>query len=329
VNLLYSTLGFIGVYLYVSFASLLWEGIDRKLVARMQRRMGPPILQPFYDFLKMVSKESIVPRDANKLFELAPVFALAAAIALLAYTPLGFGPLFETKGDIILFIYLLTLIGFIRVLGAASSGSPYAQIGAQREMIILVSREAPMMLGIFTIMWRIRDLGVSKPFSLHVLYEHNVWEIGTPMSIIGALILLFVFMAWLASEIEVGFFDIPEAETELAEGTMAEYSGRHLAFFELANAIKAFVSASLVVAVFFPWGISGYLGLSGLPAMVADLLFHTLKVFAVLFVSMSIFRATSGRLRITQATNLFWTRLLPASVVGALLLVIDTLGVIA
>ncbi|QDA30373.1 CO-induced hydrogenase subunit K [Thermococcus indicus] len=328
-NVLYATLGFLGIYAYVSFASLLWGGIDRKLVARMQRRMGPPLLQPFYDFLKLVGKESIIPRDANRFFELAPVLALATSIALLAYTPLGFEPIFGTKGDVILFIYLLTLIGFLRVVGAVSSGSPYAQIGAQREMIILVSREGPMMLALFTILWRLSDLGVTKPFSMGTFYEHNVWELGTPMSIIGAVVLLLVFLAWLASEIEVGYFDIPEAETELAEGTMAEYSGRHLALFELANAIKAFVSASLVVAIFFPWGISGYIGLTGLPAVVIDLLFHTLKVFAVLFVSMSLFRAVTGRLRINQAVSLFWTRMLPAAIVGALLLAIDTLGVVA
>ncbi|ASA78370.1 respiratory chain complex I subunit 1 family protein [Thermococcus sp. 5-4] len=328
-NVLYATLGFLGVYAYVSFASLLWGGLDRKLVARMQRRMGPPLLQPFYDFLKLVSKESIIPRDANRFFELAPVLALATSIALLAYTPLGFEPLFGTKGDVILFIYLLTLIGFLRVLGAVSSGSPYAQIGAQREMIILVSREGPMMLALFTILWRLNELGVTKPFSMGTFYEHNIWELGTPLSLIGTFILLLVFVAWLASEIEVGYFDIPEAETELAEGTMAEYSGRHLALFELANAIKAFVSASLVVAIFFPWGISGYLGLSGVAAIVVDLLFHTLKVFAVLFVSMSVFRAVTGRLRINQAVGLFWTRMLPAAIVGALLLAIDTLGVIA
>ncbi|ASJ05440.1 respiratory chain complex I subunit 1 family protein [Thermococcus barossii] len=328
-NVLYATLGFLGIYAYVSFASLLWGGIDRKLVARMQRRMGPPLFQPFYDFLKLVSKESIIPRDANRFFELAPVLALATSITLLAYTPLGFEPLFGTKGDVILFIYLLTLIGFLRVLGAVSSGSPYAQIGAQREMIILVSREGPMMLALFTILWRLTELGVTKPFSMGTFYEHNVWELGTPLSLIGTLILLFVFMVWLASEIEVGYFDIPEAETELAEGTMAEYSGRHLALFELANAIKAFVSASLVVAIFFPWGISSYLGLSGATAVVVDLLFHTLKVFAVLFVSMSVFRAVTGRLRINQAVSLFWTRMLPAAIVGALLLAIDTLGVMA
>ncbi|ALV62287.1 Membrane bound hydrogenase, MbhM subunit [Thermococcus sp. 2319x1] len=328
-NIVYLTLGLIAIYLYVSFASLLWEGIDRKLVARMQRRIGPPILQPFYDFLKLVSKESIIPRDANRLFEIAPILALASSIALLAYTPLGFEPLLATKGDVIVFIYLLGLIAFIRVMGAVSSGSPYAQIGAQREIIMLVSREVPMMLGLFAILWRLSKLGVEKPFSLGTLYQYNIWEIGTPLTVVGIFVLLLVFLLWLASEIEVGYFNIPEAETEVAEGPMAEYSGRHLALFKLSNALKEFASASLVVAIFLPWGISGHIGLTGVAAMVLDLIFHTLKVFAVLFVSMSVFRAITGRLRITQAVGMFWSRILPMSLIGVLLLIIDVLGVIS
>ncbi|HHI01222.1 MAG: respiratory chain complex I subunit 1 family protein [Thermococcus sp.] len=328
-KILYVTVGLIAIYLYVSFASLLWEGLDRKLVARMQRRMGPPILQPFYDFLKLVSKESIIPRDANKFFEIAPILALAASIALLAYTPLGFEPILATKGDVIVFIYLLTLIAFVRVIGAVSSGSPYAQIGAQREIIMLASREVPMMLGLFTILWRLSKLGVEKPFSVGTFYQYNIWEIGTPLTIVGTFVLLMVFLLWLASEIEVGYFNIPEAETEVAEGPMAEYSGRHLALFKLSSALKEFASASLVVAIFFPWGVSGYLGLSGVGAVILDLVFHTLKAFAVLFVSMSIFRAITGRLRITQAVSMFWSRILPMSLIGVVLLVIDVLGVIA
>lgn len=328
-NIAYLTLGLIAIYLYVSSVSLIWEGIDRKLVARMQRRMGPPILQPFYDFLKLVSKESIIPRDANKFFEIAPVLALASSIALLAYTPLGFEPLLATKGDVIVFIYLLALIAFVRVMGAVSSGSPYAQIGAQREIIMLASREVPMMLGLFAILWRLSKLGVEKPFSLGTFYQYNIWEIGTPLTVVGTFVLFLVFLLWLASEIEVGYFNIPEAETEVAEGPMAEYSGRHLALFKLSSALKEFASASLVVAIFFPWGISGYLGLTGIGAVVLDLLFHTLKVFIVLFVSMSVFRAITGRLRITQAVGMFWGRILPMSFIGVLLIVIDVLGVIA
>ncbi len=214
-NLIYATLGFIGgVYVYVSLVSLLWEGDGQETRCENAEEDGPPpLLQPFYDFLKLVGKESIIPRDASRFFELAPpVLTLATSIALLAYTPLGFEPIFGTKGDVIVFVYLITLMGFFRALGAISSGSPYAQIGgAQREMVLIASKEVPpMMLALFAVLWRLNGLGgVSRPFGMGTFYEHNVWELGTPLSVIGTLILLFVFLLWLSSEIEVGYFDVP------------------------------------------------------------------------------------------------------------------------
>ncbi len=324
-NIVYPTVGLLGLYAFVSLASLVWEGIDRKLVARMQRRIGPPILQPLYDFFKLASKETIIPSTANYMFKAAPVLALATAIALLAYTPMGFAPILASKGDVIVFIYLLTLISFFKIVGAISSGNPYAKIGAAREATVMVSREPAMMLAIFAIMWRIGKLGVPKPFSMGVFYVHNIWEIGTPMSFVGAVILLYVFTVWLASEIEVGFFNIPDAEEEIAEGLLVEYSGRYLALLKLTNAMKAFISASLVVAIFFPWGISGYFHLTGLSANVVDLLFHTLKVFALLFVVQSVFRAVTGRLKITQAVDFLWKNVFLASLVGSLLIAMEVI----
>ncbi len=324
-GLVYPAVGLLGLYAFVSLASLVWEGIDRKLVARMQRRIGPPILQPLYDFLKLASKETIIPSTANYMFRAAPVLALATAIALLAYTPVGFTPILASKGDVIVFIYLLTLISFFKIVGAISSGNPYAKIGAAREATIMVSREPAMMLAIFTIMWRLGKLGVPKPFSMGIFYTHNIWEIGTPMSFVGAVILLYVFCVWLASEIEVGFFNIPDAEEEIAEGLLVEYSGRYLALLKLTNAMKAFISASLVVAIFFPWGISGYFNLTGLSANVGDLLFHTLKVFALLFVVQSVFRAVTGRLKITQAVDFLWKNVFLASLVGSLLIAMEVI----
>lgn len=324
-GVVYPVAGLVGLYIFVSLASLIWEGIDRKLVARMQRRVGPPLLQPLYDFFKLASKETIIPNTSNFMFRAAPVLSLATAIALLAYTPMGFEPILTSKGDIIVFIYLLALLSLFKILGAISSGNPYAKIGAAREAAIMVSREPAMMLAIFAIMWRLGKLGIEKPFSMSVFYQHNIWEIGTPMSFVGAIILLYVFCVWLASEIEVGFFNIPDAEEEIAEGLLVEYSGRYLALFKLTKALKAFISASLIVAIFFPWGISGYLGLTDYAATIADLLFHTLKVFLLLFAVQSIFRATTGRLKITQAVDFLWKNVFLASLLGSLLIAMEVI----
>ncbi|WP_010479560.1 respiratory chain complex I subunit 1 family protein [Thermococcus zilligii] len=324
-ELVYPLAGLLGLFAFVSLASLVWEGIDRKLVARMQRRIGPPVLQPVYDFLKLASKETLIPNTANFMFRAAPVLALATAIALLAYTPMGFAPVLASRGDVIVFIYLLTLIGFFKIIGAISSGNPYAKIGAAREAAIMVSREPAMMLAIFAIMWRLGKLGVLRPFSMEIFYTHNIWEIGTPMSFVGAVILLYVFFIWLASEIEVGPFNIPDAEEEIAEGLLVEYSGRYLALLKLTHSLKAFISASLVVAVFFPWGVSGYFNLTGLPAQIIDLLFHTLKVFAVLFVVQSVFRAVTGRLKVTHAVDFLWKNVFLASLIGSLLIAMEVI----
>ncbi|CAB49634.1 respiratory chain complex I subunit 1 family protein [Pyrococcus abyssi] len=319
-KVIYALIGLILLYAYVSIISLLFSGIDRKLVARMQRRIGPPILQPFYDFLKLMSKETIIPNTANFMFRAAPVLMLTTVIALLAYTPMGFSPLFATKGDIIVFIYLLTLADFFLILGVMSSGSPYGRIGAAREVAMLISREPAMMLGVFAVMWGISKLGVQKPFSLGSLYEHNLWELG-PMVWVAGVILIYVFMSWLASEIEVGFFNIPEAEEEIAEGTLVEYSGRYLGIIKLAESIKEFIAASLVVAVLFPWQV----GIPGIQGYIVNLLIHTAKVFIVLLVAKTIFRTVTGRLKITQAVNLLWTRVFAASIVGALLLALGVM----
>ncbi|AEH24816.1 respiratory chain complex I subunit 1 family protein [Pyrococcus yayanosii] len=313
--MIWELLALLGIYAYVSIASLLYAGIDRKLVARMQRRIGPPILQPFYDFLKLASKETIVPNTANFMFKASPILMLATTIALLAYTPIGFKPLFATKGDIIVFIYLLTLADFFLVLGAISSGNPYAKVGASREIALLASREPAMMLGVFTVMWALSKHGVEKPFSLANLYEHNIWEFG-PMAWVGGAVLIYVFMTWLASEVEAGFFNVPEAEQEIAEGPLVEYSGRYLAIIKLAESLKEFIAASLVVAILFPWGIE----MPGLEGYVVNLLIHTAKVFAVLFVAKTVFRAVTGRLRVTEAVNLLWTRVFSASLVASLII---------
>jgi len=316
-EVLHSIASLLGVFGFASVVSLLWEGIDRKLVARMQRRVGPPITQPFYDFLKLLSKETVVPNTANYMFKAAPVLALATAIALLAYTPMGSPPILAGKGDVIVFIYLLTLISFFKILGAISSGSPYAKIGAAREATIMVSREPAMMLAIFAVMWRLGKLS-ARPFSLEIFYTHNIWEIGTPMSFVGAIILLYVFCVWLASEIEVGFFNVPDAEEEIAEGPLVEYSGRYLALLKLTKALKAYIAASLVVAIFFPWGMAG----TNPSADIVNLLLHTLKVFILLFL-VSVFRAITGRLRITQAVDFLWKNVFLASLVGSLLMAME------
>jgi formate hydrogenlyase subunit 4 len=157
-------LGTMGLAIFGIIFGLLYKGIDRKLSAHMQGRIGPPIIQPFRDVRKLFVKENIVPENAiSWIFHLAPLFGLVATISILLYLPIGgFNPLVISNGDLILILYLLILPSLAMVVGGFSSGSPYATVGAQREMATMISYEFPLAIIIISIAWRLSMQGVSN-----------------------------------------------------------------------------------------------------------------------------------------------------------------------
>ena len=112
-------------FLFCFLCGNLLIGIDRKLVARMQKRVGPPILQPFYDFFKLCGKETIIPAAASKTtFLLAPLVGLAALVVLQLFIPIRGFSAFSGTADVIVLLYLLLIPALAGILGAAASGSP-------------------------------------------------------------------------------------------------------------------------------------------------------------------------------------------------------------
>ena len=117
-------------FLFCFLSGMLLCGIDRKLVARMQKRVGPPILQPFYDFFKLLGKETIVPAAANRtVFLIAPLVGLAAQVVLQLFIPIFSFNAFSGVADVIVILYLLLIPALSVILGAASSGS-HMQVSA-------------------------------------------------------------------------------------------------------------------------------------------------------------------------------------------------------
>ena len=112
-------------FLFCFLSGMLLAGIDRKLVARMQKRVGPPILQPFYDFFKLLGKETIVPAAANKtVFLLAPLVGLAAQVIIQLFIPVFSFTVFSGVADVIVILYLLLIPALSVIMGGAASGSP-------------------------------------------------------------------------------------------------------------------------------------------------------------------------------------------------------------
>ena len=305
---------------------LLYKGIDRKLAAMLQSRVGPPIRQPFLDFFKLMLKENIIPENAIPwVFNGAPILALVSSITILFYIPFGPIPaLLSNSGDLILIAYLLTIPAVALVTGGFSSGSTYASIGAQREMVLMMSYEFPLVTTIIALGWRLSlSFPGMKVFSLAALSANPIWGLVVPLGFLGALLLLFTLAIVTPAELSIVPFDTPEAETEIAGGALVEYSGRNLALFELANAVKLLIMGSLTIALFFPYNIAHLFSLTGLLAYIIDILFFFFKLFIVVFFESTFIRVAIARLKIDQASAAYLIFLSMVGLMGLLLLAID------
>ncbi|MEF8847829.1 MAG: complex I subunit 1 family protein [Candidatus Thermoplasmatota archaeon] len=324
-TILITILGALGLSLFGIVFGLLYKGIDRKLAAHMQGRIGPPIIQPFRDIGKLFTKENIVPENAIEwIFHIAPIAGLVTSISILLYLPVGgFDPLLSTNGDLILVLYLLILPSLALVIGGFASGSPYATVGAQREMATMIAYEFPLAIIIIGIAWRLNIEGAGSVFALSTITANPLWNIIGPLGFIGMILLLLALVIVTPSELSKIPFDSPEAETEIAEGLMVEYSGRNLAMFYLTDGVKTVVMASLIVALFFPYNLSGVFGLTNISAIAVDIIFYLLKVFLVILFSVTLIRVAVARLKIDQIVYTYWVPLTLLALVGLICMMWD------
>jgi len=292
--------------LFAAAGGLAAEFVDRKLHARMQNRVGPPWFQPLADFVKLLSKEELIPGQADRfVFRAMPILALAAATTALFCIPL-FGPraISRFEGDALVVLYLLTLPTLSFFLGGWASTSPYASIGSMRSLTQLFAYEVPLLMvlmapGLLAGSWSLS--GMALFFQAHALLA------------LSNLPGLCVALVALLGKLEKVPFDLAEAETEIVAGTFTEYSGRRLAFFRLAVDVEAVVAASLLASVFLPWGLS-------LP-LAATVPLYLFKVLAVLFV-LALLRTILARLRLEQMLEFCWKWLAPAAMLQLLISVL-------
>ena len=296
---------FPGLLFCVVFGVLM-AGIDRKLVARMQRRVGPPILQPWYDFVKCCAKETIIPRCTKKaIFIGAPYLGLACLIVIALFIPVGsYGSAFTAGADLVVILYLLTIAGVTLIIGASSTGSPYAGVGLSREMVAMISYELPFVLVLLAV-GRVAgaDSGLGCTFSLSTIAAYQA--ANGPLIAHWALIPAAIAML-LVIPCEVGShpFDIAEAETEICEGALAEYSGHPLGVFRLSHYVKMYIMTALFCAMFLG-GIT--VGLAGTVGVVVDVLIFLVLCGVVSFICMTLPHAVCARLRVEQVFKFYWT----------------------
>ena len=287
-------------FLFCFLAGMLLCGIDRKLVAKMQKRVGPPILQPFYDFFKLCGKETIIPASASKTtFLMAPLVGLAALVVIQLFIPVFSFSAFSGMAGVIVILYLLLIPAMSIILGGAASGSPYAGVGLSREMVTIISCELPLVLVLLAVAKTVGSaMGTGLCFSLSDIaaYQAMNGSLITKLSMIPAAVAMLLI---IPGETGNHPFDAAEAETEICEGLLAEYSGAPLGVFKLSHAIKMLTLTSLFVALFL-----GGLG-TGIVALDGIILFLLCVVLTA--VSISFVHAITARLKIEQIFKFYWT----------------------
>ncbi len=284
------------LFLAVTGALLSW--FDRKMTARVHFRKGPPILQPFYDFFKLLLvKETILPKYGSPLmFLLTPIFAVfgATMAGVFIMLPL-FGITTGFKGDIIVIFYLLTIPSLSYIFGAVASGNPLAAIGGSREMKLILSYEFTFLLFVAGVIMKAGQQIDLK--SIVQTQQESIPFIGSISGVLLFIVSIFCIQAKLAFVP----FDMPEAEAEITEGIFIEYSGAAYALIKLAKYIMLFVLPAFIIALL----------MNGFRLEDAGIAWSLLKVLAVVLL-LTLIRNTNPRIKIKQAMSFFmiWMNML-------------------
>ena len=294
-------------FIFTAVAGMLASWIDRKVTARVQWRQGPPILQPVYDFVKLMGKETIVPEGSHRaVFLLAPVVGLAGITAvgtMLGVAMLDHGSAFV--GDLIVVVYVMTIPSLAVIIGGFASANPLASVGASREMKLVLAYELPFVLAILV---PVIKAGAARGEMTIVLGELLAAQAGRPFIFhLSGLLAFLVAVLCMQAKLALVPFDAPEAETEIMGGALIEYSGVALGIHKLTRWMMLVVVPMLLVVLF-----CGGIG-SGWGILTGILKYVGLLVVVVLL------RNTGPRVRIDQALRFFWTKVLAVAVLAVVL----------
>lgn len=230
----------------------LLTGVVRKVKARLLRRQGPGLLQPYRDLLRLLRKEAVLAENASWLFRVTPYLILAATWVAAALVPtFATGLLFSWSADLIAIVALLGSARFFLALAGMDVGTGFGGIGSSREVMIATLAEPAMIMIVFTLAL----VAGSTQLSTVAGYMLSP-DVGLRVSLGLALVALVIVAIAENARIPV---DNPATHLELTmvhEAMVLEYSGRHLAMIELASSLKLLLYVSLIACVFVPWGMA-------------------------------------------------------------------------
>jgi NADH-quinone oxidoreductase subunit H len=291
---------------------------ERKISADLQMRLGPNrvgpygLLQVLADGVKMIAKEDIMPKTADKmLFYLAPMLALVGVFATLAVLPFSSGlMLTDLNVGVFYLVAISSLVGVGIFLGGYSSNSKWSMLGGMRGASQIISYEIPVTLSILAITL------LAGGMSFGVIVGHQA---GLPMNWFifhnpFSFLAFFIFFVGALAETNRAPFDLPEAESELVSGYHTEYTGMRFGFFALAEYVEVFVVCGVAAALF----LGGYnlpvdLKIDFLPIQFVQISIFMAKALALYYLVIWV-RWTFPRLRVDQLMSICWKYLTPIAI---------------
>lgn len=251
----------------------LFTGISRQIRAKMHSRQGPGIMQDYRDITKLLKRQSVAPRDSGFIFRVMPYVLLGSMLLLAMALPVvTTTSLFSGAGDLITILYIFALFRFFFSLSGLDTGSPFAGIGASRELTLGVLVEPILFLGLLVVAL--------------IAGSTNIGSISAVMSqgwVSPTATFLAMLACGFATFIEMGKipFDVAEAEQELQEGPLTEYSGSGLALVKWGIGLKQVVVAVLFLSIFFPFGSASVLTAGSLLLALGLMLVKLLVIFVL------------------------------------------------
>jgi formate hydrogenlyase subunit 4 len=293
----------------------LLTGFVRKVRARLLRRRGAPLLQPYRDLQRLLRKEVVLAENASWLFRAAPYLIFAATWVAAALVPtFATGLLFSWTADLIAIIALLASARFFLALAGMDVGTSFGGIGSSREVMIASLAEPAMLLIVFTLALVAGSTQLSTVAGVMASPA-----VGLRVSL--GLALVALIMVAIAENARIPI-DNPATHLELTmvhEAMVLEYSGRHLALIELAAALKLLLYASLIACVFVPWGLAA--ADAGPVAYAMGLVAYLAKLAAGGFL-LSLFETSIAKMRVFRVPEFLGAALM-LGLLGTLLLFVS------
>lgn len=297
IDIVYRIGHFLLITVFTMALGLFFMGIARKIVARIQKRYGPPIYQPYLDVLKLFGKDAIT---HGFIFDFGAIMALGGVIATLFFIPLGSWQLYSMEGTVLLVIYLLAVASLGMAMGTVGSGNPQASVGISRALMQMLGYELPYLVILFALIFRYQTSSVWGLMQAQAGSFLNWNLFAYPLTAAVAFVVLIGMMGKKP-------FDAMIAPSEIGSGPVVESGGKYLGMLLLQKSITIIIELALFVNLF----------LGG----AENILIFTVKMLIV-WVLATMFGSLFPRFRIEDGIKFFWKWPLGIAILQALYIII-------